>query len=277
MKKRFLIKIIFLVGLLLGLLIFFNQFGKNNFFSVSFLNVGQGDASLLRFYDGKIILLDGGPDNLILNRLGEALLPWQRKIDFIIISHFHDDHIAGLISVLDRYRVEKIIFATGLEKFFLGEYLLRRAREKNISLVEIKHRTSWQLNSGCNFLLINPLGLGVARDDNNSLVTKLSCAGYDFLFSGDNEKEVEDALLTSGYDLSADILKSSHHGSKTSNQLSFLTGVNPKILVISVGRSNHFEHPSSETLEVARLLNIEIKRTDELGTVIFKINLANIK
>lgn len=277
MKIKLAIKIIFFGIFVLSGCFFCFQSETNKYFLVSFLDVGQGDASLVRLDDGKIILLDGGPDDLILSRLGEALPPWRRKINFIVISHFHDDHIAGLISVLERYRVEKIIFAAGLEKFVLGEYLLRRAREKEISLVEVDSQASWRLNSGCNFLLLNPLSLGALGDSNNSLVAKLDCSGRQFLFAGDNEKKVEDLLLASSYDLSADVLKSSHHGSKTSNQLSFLTEVNPKILVISVGQGNNFGHPSPDILEAARLLNIEIKRTDELGTVRFKINFANIK
>ncbi len=277
MKKKKNIKIIFFVVLLSILFLLWQQTEKNKFFEVSFLDVGQGDASLLEFPNGKNVLIDGGPDNLILNRLGEELPPYQRKINFIIISHFHDDHIVGLISVLERYRVEKIIFAAGLEKFLLGDYLIAEAKRRDTELVEIKNESSLKLSDDCQLFFINPLSLGVKEDGNNSLIVKLTCANYRFLFSGDNEKEVEDFLIASGYDLSANIFKASHHGSKTSNQLAFLAAISPKILVVPVGMDNSFGHPSPEVLAIAQTLQVPIKRTDQLGTIRFQINLASIK
>ncbi len=277
MRIKRAVKIILLCALLFVLLLAWKQAGKNKFLEVSFLDVGQGDASLIELPAGKNILIDGGPDNLILNRLGEELPPFRRKINFIVISHFHDDHIIGLISVLERYRVEKIIFATNLNKHTLGEYLLAKARVQQVALLEIENKANLKLNNNCNLLFINPLSLGVKEDSNNSLIVKLTCKQHTFLFSGDNEKEVEESLLFSDNDLSATIFKASHHGSKTSNQENFLRMVNPQSIVVPVGINNRFNHPSSEFLEIADFLKIKILRTDELGTVKFKVNLANIK
>lgn len=277
MKRKRIIKIIFLLGLLISLFLFWRQIAKNKFLEVSFLDVGQGDASLIEFPDGKNILIDGGPDNLILNRLGEELPPYRRKINFIIISHFHDDHVAGLLAALERYKVEKIIFAAGVENFLLGELLLAEAKRQKIELIAVEIEASLELAGGCQIFFINPLSLGVCENENNSLITKLTCADYDFLFSGDNEKEVEDILLTSGYDLSADVFKASHHGSKTSNQEDFLRVINPKLIAVPVGADNRFNHPSPEFLEIASFLQINVIRTDLLGTVSLRINLANIK
>ncbi len=277
MKINRVIKIIFLSGLLMSLFLLWRRVEKKKFLEVSFLDVGQGDASLVEFPNRKNILIDGGPDNLILNRLGEELSPYRRKINFIIISHFHDDHIAGLLAVLERYKVEKIIFAEGLDRFLLGGLLMAEASRQKIELIAVAGEALLEFGGGCRIFLVNPLSLGVNEDNNNSLITKLTCADYDFLFSGDNEKEVEDALFGYKYNLEADVFKASHHGSKTSNQEDFLRLINPKLIVVPVGANNRFNHPSPEFLEIARFLQINTKRTDQVGTVRFKINLANIK
>ena len=104
-------------------------------------------------------------------------------------------------------------------------------------------------------------------DPNNSLTVKLNCAGAKFLFSGDNSATIEKALLKTGLDLRADVLKASHHGSNSANSEAFLRAVNPKLLVISVGADNKFGHPSPLVLERAASLNINVKRTDQDGSV----------
>ena len=240
---------------------------------VSFFDVGQGDASFIRTSKGKIFLIDGGPDNLVLYRLGEQMAFYERKIEAIIISHWHDDHIIGLLEVLRRYQVRYLILATNLESSPFTPLVLEAAAKNKIKIINISSSLKLNLDNQCELFFLNPLSLEVKENSNNSLLTKLNCLNFRVLFSGDNEKEVENALLQSSFDLSADIFKASHHGSKTSNQEEFLKIVNPKIMIISAGINNRFNHPALETLKTATELKIEVFRTDKSGNLVFSANI----
>lgn len=240
---------------------------------VAFLDVGQGDASFIRIPTNKIILIDGGPDNLVLYRLAERMAFYERKIEAIIISHFHDDHIIGLIEILRRYKVKQIIFASNLESSSLAQLLFEEATKRKTKIISLNSSSSFNLGSQCEAILFNPLILKVKENGNNSLLTKLDCVDFRVLFSGDNEKEVEKMLLDIKFDLEADIFKASHHGSKTSNNIDFLKAVNPEIIVISVGADNRFNHPAPETLKTATDLEMRVFRTDENGSLDFLLTL----
>jgi competence protein ComEC len=234
---------------------------------VSFFDVGQGDSSLIRTPEGKIILIDGGPNNLVVRRLGEKLPFYKRKIDLIVISHYHDDHILGLIEIMRRYKVNKIIYASETETSSLLDYLLLIAKKEKTESVVILKEVQIKLDDYCSIIFINPLSLKIKVNENNSLIAQLDCKQKKFLFSGDNGFEVEKALLNSNLDLRANIFKVSHHGSKTSNSIEFLKAVSPDKMVISVGLNNRFGHPALEILDIANILEIKVLRTDILGTI----------
>jgi len=240
---------------------------------ISFLDVGQGDASFIRTPSGKLIIIDGGPDNLVLYRLGEQMAFYERNIEAVIISHWHDDHVLGLIEILKRYQVKQLIFATGIENSSFTQPIFEEAVKNKTKIITISTTAKLNLDNQCEFLFLNPLSLKVKENSNNSLLAKLNCVNFSILFSGDNEKEVENVLLQSVFDLKANIFKASHHGSKTSNQSEFLKAINPKIMAISVGANNRFNHPSPEILEIAKELRIAVLRTDEQGSLVFSANI----
>jgi competence protein ComEC len=256
-----------LIVILLTVLCFFSVRNKISRVEIDFLDVGQGDASLLKLPNNKIVLIDGGPDNLVLRRLGENLPFYKRKIDLIILSHFHDDHLIGLIEIIRRYEVGSIIYMRGMESSGIFQTFLKEAKERKINLVSLENEANIKYSEKCLLKILNPLVLGVKEDNNNSLITKIDCSPLSALFTGDSNYKVEEALLKTGQVWSAKILKASHHGSKTANSELFLRSVNPDILVISVGASNRFGHPSAEILERVRQLGIKIKRTDFEGTI----------
>lgn len=244
--------------------IFFHSAGLE----VDFLDVGQGDAALIKTPGGKIILIDGGPDNRVLWRLGKNLPFYRRQIDLMIFSHYHEDHITGLIEILRRYRVKKIIYAaTDSEITATAGVFLQEAKTRGIPLVIINHQAVLELDEKCFLKLLNPGALGVKSDPNNSLIVKLDCAGDRFLFTGDSSATVEKALLSSDFDLTADIFKASHHGSNSANSEAFLLTANPAALVISVGAGNKFGHPDQRILERAAASGINVKRTDQDGDI----------
>lgn len=242
-------------------------FTENNFPAVIFFDVGQGDSILIRNIDGKNILIDGGPANNVLENLGKFLTYGDRKIDLIIISHAHTDHVGGLVEVVKRYDVGQIILASGLKSSKEQDELLKFAKDK---LFYISHKTEINLGS-CNLILFNPLVLNIKDNDNNSLITKLDCLQQDFLFAGDNEKEVEQKMILSGLDISADIFKASHHGSATSNTLEFLEVVNPRFIIFSAGLNNKFKHPSTLILDRVRDLGVISLITYIEGDLVFAV------
>jgi competence protein ComEC len=265
-KKIFKIIFFFLtIFLFLGILLKF--FLKPANLELSFLDVGQGDACLLELPSGEIILIDGGPDNLVLRRLGEELPFYRRRLYLVIISHFHQDHVAGLIEIFRRYRVDNLVYGAGLETSLYGDILLAEAKKQKTNIFSIEKSIIFQFKNNCRLDIFNPLYFYSPVNSNNSLFNKLVCNNFSFLSAGDNEKTAEDALLSSRLDLSARIFKASHHGAKTSNSQEFLKMINPEIMVISVGADNHLNHPSPEVIETAIDLDIELRRTDEEGTV----------
>lgn len=251
--------------IMFGLYICFNFSQKIT--EIDFFDVGQGDASLIKMPGGKVILIDGGPDNLVLKRLGENLPFYKRKIDLVVLSHPHDDHIIGLLEVIRRYKVGAIIYVGEEEKPELLDLLLKIAKQRDIELINLKNEANIDYLPVCSLYLLNPESLKIKNDDNNSIIARLDCGSLTALFSGDNNSAVEGALLKTGNDWSAEIMKASHHGSKTANSENFLKAVSPNIFVISVGADNRFGHPHADVLERVKKLKIGIKRTDIDGTV----------
>lgn len=271
--------------------LFFRRLLVNkNFPAVIFFDVGQGDSILLRNIGGKNILIDGGPDNLVIKKLGKFLPYFSRHLDLVILSHYHDDHVIGLIETQRRYKIGTLVLSQGAKSGAIQDLLLTLMEaEKNSFLNNNKAKNKTKIIyidslaqynlASCDLFFLNPRFLEIPENDNNSLITKLDCPSSDFLFSGDNELEVEKALFESGgllngfeFDLSADVFKASHHGSKTSNSDEFLELISPKVFVISAGLNNRFNHPAQEILERVEKIGLFIKRTDIDGDIVFSID-----
>lgn len=265
--------IIFLIFSFCFLFLFFVKFIflKNNESAVIFFNVGQGDSILLRNINGKNILIDGGPDNLVLKKLGKFLPYFSRRLDIVILSHYHDDHLIGLIEVARRYQVEVLLLGDNLTGSNLQNLLLELVYSSEGKILNIENQQQIILGE-CILSFLNPLSLGVKDNDNNSLITKFNCPKIKFLFSGDNEKEVEQILVSKNFDLNVDVFKASHHGSKTSNIKEFLLAISPIFFVISVGDDNRFNHPAQTVINLVKDLGLTIKRTDVEGDLIFLLD-----
>ncbi|MFA6994863.1 MAG: MBL fold metallo-hydrolase [Patescibacteria group bacterium] len=251
----------------LFLIIIFYFYYRSRKLTLNFFDVGQGDSALITTPGGLVILIDGGPDNTILRRLGDSLPFYRRRIDLIIFSHYHDDHITGLVEVLKRYQIKQIIYASGVFESPVLETLLRVAQEQKIKLSSIVSTSQLNLGTDCLLNFLNPRFLGVKEDQNNSLVVKLACVGKNFLFTGDNSAAVEKALISFHWDLKALVFKAAHHASNSANSEEFLRAVNPQLIIISVGVDNRFGHPSPIILARLTELGIKFKRTDQSGSL----------
>ncbi len=272
MKKKILGSLagaIALIIILLGLSI--GEAGNSAELKIDILDVGQGDAILIRTPYEQNILIDGGPDNSVLEGLGESLPFYDKEIDLMILTHPHSDHVVGLVEVLKRYDVDKVIY-TGVTHT-TDDYLafLKAVKEEGSEIKIIEGPQEITLGNGLELEILYPLrsfkDKKVPNLNNTSIVARLVYKDRSFLFTGDAEEELEKELIESGQDLKADVLKAGHHGSKTSSSEAFLKVVDPELAVVSVGEDNSFGHPSELTLRRMERLGINILRTDLLGTI----------
>jgi len=236
---------------------------------VSFLDVGQGDSILIESPSGHQILVDGGPSPAAVTfALGKALPFWDRSLDLVVLTHPQEDHLAGLIGVLERYQIGLLLDS--------GEDCASEACQRFWELVEVKEipcrkavaGMQVELEEGVRIEVFHPpseLLRGTGSDvNNNSVVLKVTMGRGSLLLTGDIEEEGERALLASGQPLRSLVLKAPHHGAATSLPPPFLQEVSPQLVIISVGE-NRFGHPAPETL--AKLSSLNTLRTDEEGAI----------
>jgi len=274
MKSEIKLTILIFYILLLGVFSFLPFYINDNIFlgqtEVYFFDVGQGDSSLIVTPNKHYILIDGGPDNAVVYKLGRYLPFFQRKIDLVIITHPHDDHLIGLIAVLNRYDVKMILMPDAKCLTATCIELERIIKEKNIKIQWADYRGVMNWDKDLNFEVFLPDGRQESEKNlnNYSVVGRLAIENKSFLFMGDQEKEE----LLIGENIEANVIKAGHHGSANANDCKFLSNVKPEYAVISVGQDNKFGHPQLKTIECLNDLNIKILRTDFLGDIHFSID-----
>ena len=240
-----------------------------NLLELHFFDVGQGDSIFIETPIGQQILIDGGPDKTVLEKLGQTMPFYDRTIDLVILTHPDNDHLTGLIEVLEYYQVNHIL-TSGLKKdTAVYQKWQEIISQKNIpiTIAQVGQKIILQENVIMEILwpdqsLIESFS---KKANNASVVAKLIYGETEFLLTGDIEKEIEQRLVNQGIDLESDVLKIAHHGSKTSSSYNFIKAINPKISVILVGENNRYKHPHSEVLE--QLKNSIIYRTDKNGDI----------
>ena len=237
---------------------------------VYMLDVGQGDAMLIRTPEGHVVLIDGGPDPVLMSaHLGRKLAFWERRIDMIIVTHQDADHLAGLVPLVDRYQVAQIVQSSPVASSLLSAEWRRRLDAGEI----VEHRVQRGdvlLLGDTRLSVLHPatyLEHNVPDDNDNSVVVMLEHGSFRMLFTGDIETRGERDLLSAGLDLSATVLKVSHHGSGTSSTAPFLARTAPQVAVIGVGADNRFGHPCPLVLERLEDLEVRVYRTDQVGTI----------
>ena len=239
----------------------------DQFLEVIFLDVGQGDAIFIETPKNQQVLIDGGPDKTVLEKISREMPFYDKKIDLVILTHPDADHLTGLISILEHYQIGYII-TSGLEKDTV-------AYDRWRDLIEAKNIPLILAQSGQKIIFQEDLFLEILWPDqslinsfsdkanNVSVVGRLIYDQTEFLLTGDIEKKVESYLAghLSAEKLESNIFKAPHHGSKTSSSQNFLRMVNPEVAVISVGVDNRFKHPDSVVLD--RLSDARLFRTDQ--------------
>lgn len=267
--KHFRRKILIVLAIFLAVLVYWMLKAEANGLRVYVFAVGQGDAIFIETPSKKQILIDGGPNQKILEKLGGVMDLDDTSIDLMILTHPHDDHLAGLIPVMERYRIGKFIYNGTQSANKNYGHLLNLAKDKQI-ITEINQGVSTiKLEENCYLKIIYPLenisGQKLKKINDGSIVTKLDCLGHSFLFMGDLEKKGESELLLTDIDLKAEVIKLGHHGSDTSSSIGFLENVDPKLAIISVGAGNSYNLPSTSTLKSLQDIGISYWRTDQEG------------
>lgn len=246
---------------------------------VRVFDVGQGDAIFITTPSGKTILVDGGPDDKVIDRLGRVLLFFKKDIDIMILTHPHADHVTGLVSVLNHYNIKEIYYTGVVHTSNVFIEWLKLIKEKQISMRIIDHKETLDFGDGARIEFLYPdhafsdvgetaeekQGQSKNNLNNTSIVFKFVYGRTQFLFMGDAETPVEETLIASGEDLRADVLKVGHHGSHSSTSEEFLKAVAPRYSIISCGLNNDYGHPHLSTLKKFERSGIHVYRTDTKG------------
>ena len=243
---------------------------NQSFLEVTFFDIGQGDSAFIKTPQGHQILIDGGPDNTILGKLGEEMPFYDRTIDLIILTHPHRDHLTGLLEVLRNYEVENILW-TGVVKDS-GEFKeWERLVEEEGSNIIIARAGQVISASTLSINILYPFnsleGQEIEDVNNTSVFSRLVFGSNSFLFAGDNFNSVERKLLEKGVEMNSDVLKVGHHGSKTSTSKQFLEVVSPEVAVISAGKDNRYNHPHQQILDILEKYDTILFRTDLDGDI----------
>ncbi len=241
--------------------------------TVSFLDVGQGDAILIEGPTGIEMLIDGGKDRSVLRELPRLMGPLDRSIDIVVATHPDADHIGGLPGVFDRYRVTRF-FEPGRE----GDTSLYESlevsvdRELGIQKGVLRNGMRIHLGGGAYADILHPEdNVAQLRETNDaSIVMRVVYGDTEFMLTGDASAWVEDRIVARyGGVIASDVLKAGHHGSKTSTSPTFLAAVDPSIVVVSAGRDNSYGHPHEDVVARIRESGAMLVSTIEFGTITF--------
>jgi len=238
---------------------------------IHYIDVGQGDSILIQIH-GKNMLIDAGTTQStkdLINYLNKQKID---KLDYLIETHPHEDHIGGMSKIIDKFEVIKFYApkVTSTTKAFEG--MVNSLQKKSLKIRIAKADITLDLGSDVNCQILAPNSDSYKEVNNNSTVIKLNYGNTKFLFDGDAEKLSEDEMIAKGYDLSCDVLKLGHHGSRTATSDEFLKLAHPKIAIISCGLNNDYGHPHKPTLTKLKSIDSKIYRTDKEGTIVLVSN-----
>lgn len=231
--------------------------------SVTYLDVGQGNAVLVRQGD-QAMLIDGGPresSSFVVSYLEQQGI---QKLDYVLISHFDEDHLAGAIGALYKFPVETLITADYETDSSIYDSYKEAVEEKGYVPVHPSLGDTFSLGSG-SFRIISPVSYGHEDENQDSVGIILENGSDRFFIGGDIGLEGEKEILEAGVDIQADVMLMNHHGSHVSRE--FFQAVNPSWAVISCGAGNSYGHPRQDTVELIQEFQVPLFRTDKQGTI----------
>lgn len=246
-------------------------------FTVHMIDVGQGDSILIKSGEHAMLIDAGerGNDETIINYLKANSVT---KLDYVVATHAHSDHIGSMPPVIEAFEVENIIMpklpSSMTPTTSIYKKLTKAIKASGAKTISAKVGAEYSLGDA-RIIIVGPVG--TPEDINNSsVVLKIVYGKNSFLFTGDAEIKSERKILTNGADIKADVLKLGHHGSSTSTGDDFLSVVSPSLALISCGKDNDYGHPHKETIEKLEKNNIPYERTDLKGTIVVGSDGENI-
>lgn len=264
---------LFLFFLLSGCFVYFIfNFNISQKLRISFLDVGQGDAILIQTPSGKKMLIDGGPSNLILERLSEKISFFDKDIDVLEETHPDADHITGLIPVLENFKVSKIIISKAKSNTKVFEDLEKHIREEGSEVFEGEKGDEINFNDGVVVKVLYPYSNYVVKksDTNDASISVLvTYENESFLLTGDLPSSEEQKIITNILPRNVTVYKAGHHGSKYSSGEQLLSYIHPEYAIISAGKNNKYSHPNQETIDRLQKYSKEIISTIDRGTITF--------
>ena len=275
-----LVVIILIIILIANSCIYVQNHGK---MIIYFIDVGQGDSTLIRTAKNKTILIDGGGSENSSFDVGEkTLLPYllDRKItvlDYVVISHFDTDHCGGILYLMEHIKVRNIIISKQGKESSNYNKFKNIVLDKGISVIFVKKGDKIKIDNETYMDVLFPSNNFISDNilNNNSIVTKVCYNNFSVLFTGDVEEIAENEICNQYHNtdkLKANILKVPHHGSKTSSTAEFIKMVKPQIALIGVGEKNKFGHPNDGVIQRLKNMNTKVYRTDKMGEIVIQIN-----
>lgn len=257
--------------LLLAVLQFITLSPSDQTLRVYFLDVGQGDAALLRYPTGEHLLIDTGKDSKIFREL-DKVLPWYNKtINYVLLTHGDLDHVGAMMDVLNRYKVQKVFVSEFFGKIEVEKEILERLKQEGADVHVLKQGDvltfGTSVQNSLNIIHPNSTCYLTYNNENDCSLVGLLTYGKDtFLFTGDIGKEVEKQILPLVPE-NISLLKVSHHGSKYSTDEMFISKIKPDYSIISVGE-NSYGHPTPEVLETLSWASSSVWSTKEAATIV---------
>lgn len=234
--------------------------------AVHFIDVGQGLAVLAQS-GGENLLYDGGGQSHSEELVSYLQQQNVETIDYMISSHYDEDHLAGLITCLDRFPVGQVFGSDYVHTSELFNNFMNTATANALIVQYPQVGETYSFGTG-EFTILAPSGIKPDDSNNNSVAIKLKNGENSFIFTGDAEETSEQDMISTGMDLVCNVLCLGHHGSASSTSWDILEATSPDCAVISCGTDNSYGHPAAETMEKLQDMEIPVYRTDKQGTII---------
>ncbi len=285
MKKNNLKKYVILILLLSSFFYTFFSYVQKNFFQVSnhnlqfhFIDVGQGDSSLIITPKGKTILIDAGDEAHAKKVLSYVREQGIEKLDLVIATHPDADHIGGMDKVIKNFDIGVFAMPDVSAKTNQYKQIQRELKAKKMKATRLYQGDEVQIDDDIDFEILSPVK-GKKYDDTNeySIVAKIVYKDTSFILMGDATMENEVDIINNVPDIDIDVLKLGHHGSSTSSSDYFITKTSPKIAIISCGKNNKYGHPHQEVMRVLKKHGVTPYRTDEMGDIVITSDGKEIK
>ena len=242
---------------------------------VYYLDVGQGDAEILRI-GNDAMLIDAGTNESTNTLLADIKNLGITSFDYVIGTHPHEDHIGGMDAIINQFGVESVLMPDVTSATQTYKDVMAAVQKKNLS---VNHAVSGShFNMGpVTFSVLAPNSSSYSDLNNYSIVLQATYGNESFLFTGDAQNVSEAEILSKGYNIKSDVLKVGHHGSSTSTSADFLKAVTPTYAVIEVGQENSYGHPTKQTLDKLKAAEVTVYRTDQNGIIEIKSDGKDLK